>query len=383
LFHEHEYYIRGEIKRKDSINHALFLARYAFCDRKTVKVTLPYFEGFKNYWEINHYNAALDVARNTTDNELLEIIKKYPPKYGLSLGGFQGKYYTADEEGNIVLKSSWENVKKNVQIALERWGDKAYGLLQALINKGGRASYFDLIHEIEKVLGYEYVPSYLLPRLQPLKLVFKTGSNKYPDWTMPPEIIPVVREELEKFRRPLRPITKISFTNRLLRMQQEISAIVDEIVAKRRYINQAFEHKFGMRLFKENEKAICDIRKLCSNEEEFNNRIMALAILIDQIEVDELKKRVKGTYEIRSINLLETFLKENFPNYDKRIILNLRQIVTLRSKKYPVHPDDKKFIEAMNYFGIATFPPDWEELWECALRGYLETLQKLLEILKT
>jgi hypothetical protein len=109
---------------------------------------------------------------------------------------------------------------------------------------------------------------------------------------------------------------------------------------------------------------------------------MALALLIDQIEMDELKKRVKGAYVSGSINLLETFLKENFSNYNERIIQNLRQIVTLRSKKYPVHPDDKKFIEAVNYFGITTFPPDWEELWECALRGYLESLQKLLEIIK-
>jgi hypothetical protein len=346
------------------------------------KLKLPYFDKFNHYWEMDYYEAALEIARNTTDDELLEIIRRSPPKYGLTLGGFQGKYYTIDEEGNIALEGSWGNVRKNVQVALEKWGDKAYGLLQALINKGGKASYFDLIHEIEKVLGYEYAPSYLLPRLQPLKLVFKTGSNKYPDWTMPPEIIPVVKEELDKFRRPVKPVTKISFTNRLLRTQQEISDIVDEIVETRRYINQVFEHKFNTKLFKENEKAICDIRKLCSNEEEFNNRIMALALLIDQIEVDELKKKVKGTYGTGSINLLETFLKENFPNYDKRIIQNLRQIYTLRSKKYPVHPDDKKFIEAMKYFGITTFPPDWEELWERVLRGYLESLQKLLELIK-
>jgi hypothetical protein len=346
------------------------------------KLKLPSFDKFNNYWEMDYYEAALEIARNTTDDELLEIIRRSPPKYGLTLGGFQGKYYTIDEEGNIALEGSWGNVRKNVQVALEKWGDKAYGLLQALINKGGKASYFDLIHEIEKVLGYEYAPSYLLPRLQPLKLVFKTGSNKYPDWTMPPEIIPVVKEELDKFRRPVKPVTKISFTNRLLRTQQEISDIVDEIVETRRYINQVFEHKFNTKLFKENEKAICDIRKLCSNEEEFNNRIMALALLIDQIEVDELKKKVKGTYGTGSINLLEIFLKENFPNYDKRIIQNLRQIYTLRSKKYPVHPDDKKFIEAMKYFGITTFPPDWEELWERVLRGYLESLQKLLELIK-
>jgi hypothetical protein len=110
---------------------------------------------------------------------------------------------------------------------------------------------------------------------------------------------------------------------------------------------------------------------------------MALALLIDQIEVDDLKKRVKGTYETGSINLLETFLKENFSNYDKRIIQSFRQIITLRSKKYPVHPDDKKFIEALDYFGITAFPPDWEELWERALKGYLESLKKLLEIIKS
>jgi hypothetical protein len=156
-----------------------------------------------------------------------------------------------------------------------------------------------------------------------------------------------------------------------------------KLLKKDDILTKLFEHKFNTKLFKENEKAICDIRKLCSNEEEFNNRIMALALLIDQIEVDELKKRIRGTYEKGSINLLETFLKENFPNYNKRIIQNLRQIITLRSKKYPVHPDDKKFIGAMNYFGIATFPPDWEELWERALRGYLEALQKLLEIIKS
>jgi hypothetical protein len=364
---------------------ALLIVRYFWLDKLFEigkQLRLPYFDQFENYWEINHYQAALEVAKSITDDKLLELFRKHPPKYGLTLGGFQGKYYTADEKGNVTLESSCEKVRKNVQVALKKWSDRAYGLLQALINKGGRASYFDLIHEIEKVLGYEYVPSYLLPRLQSLKLVFKTGSNKYPDWTMPPEIIPVVKEELDKFRRPLRQIRKTSLTDKVLRIKQEIDTVVNEIVEKRRYINQVFEHKFNTKLFKENEKAICDIRKLCSNEDEFNNRIMALALLIDQIEVDELKKRVKGTYEAGSINLLEAFLKENFPKYNERIIQNLRQITTLRSKKYPIHSDDKKFIEAMNYFGIATFPPDWEELWERALRGYLESLQMLLEIIE-
>jgi hypothetical protein len=361
---------------------ALLLMRYFWWDRLFEigkQLRLPYFDKFLNYWEIEHGQAALEIAKNITDNELLDLIGKYPPKYGLELGGFQGNYYTADEKGNVAIKSSWEEVRKNVQAVLEKWGEKAYGLLQALVNKGGRASYFDLIHEIEKVLGYEFVPSYLLPRLQPFKLVFKTGSNKYPDWTMPPEIIVVVKDELSKFKRPptRKTIVRLTYT----KVQQMIDDKVGEIIEKRRYINQLFKSKFGINLFKDNEKVIWDIRRPCSNEEEFNNRILALALLIDQIEVEELKKKIRGIYEAGSINILEAFLKENFPNYNIKIIRNFREIITLRSKKYPVHRDDVKFINSMKYFGVTTFPPDWEVLWESVLEHYLESLNLLMKTL--
>lgn len=86
---------------------------------------IPYFNQFRDYWDMDHYQGALEISKAIMDNDLLN----------------------------------------------------------------------------EKVLGYEYVPSYLLPRFGPLKLVFKTGSNKYPDWTMPPEIIPAVREELVTYKK--------------------------------------------------------------------------------------------------------------------------------------------------------------------------------------
>jgi hypothetical protein len=223
------------------------------------------------------------------------------------------------------------------------------------------------------------VPSYLLPRLQPFKLVFKTGSNKYPDWTMPPEIIVVVKDELSKFKRPptRKTIVRLTYT----KVQQMIDDKVGEIIEKRRYINQLFKSKFGINLFKDNEKVIWDIRRPCSNEDEFNNRILALALLIDQIEVEELKKKIRGIYEAGSINILEAFLKENFPNYNIKIIKNFREIITLRSKKYPVHQDDVKFINSMKYFGVTTFPPDWEVLWEIVLEHYLESLNLLMKTL--
>lgn len=139
---------------------------------------------------------------------LAKILNEKLPKYGLTLGGFQGQYYSCDETGKLKFESSWNSVRANLQKALSRWGDKAYGILRGIINKGGRSEYFDLLEAIESVLGYELIPSYLLPRLRPLKLIFKTGSNKYPDWTMPPEIIPVAEAELVVYEKSRKPVPK-------------------------------------------------------------------------------------------------------------------------------------------------------------------------------
>jgi hypothetical protein len=192
---------------------ALLLMRFYFRDEvcKIGKaLRLPYFNQFENYWDMEHYQGALEISKAIADESLSKLIKENPPKYGLSLGGFQGKYYTATEKGEVRLTGSWEDVRKNVHKVLDKWGEKGYGVLQAIINKDGRASYFDIIDEIEKVLGYEYVPSYLLPRFSPLKLVFKTGSKRYPDWTMPTEIVPVVQEELTVYKESSRKPDRVS-----------------------------------------------------------------------------------------------------------------------------------------------------------------------------
>ena len=347
------------------------------------ELNLPFFDKVKNYWEMNQYQAATEIARNIEDDRLLEITKKHIPRYGLRLGGFHGKYYTATETGELRFEDSQNLIRANVKKVLAKWGDKAYGLLQALINKNGRASYFDLIDEIEKVLGYEYVPSYLLPRFGPLNLVFKTGSNKYPDWTMPSEIVPVVQEELRSFERPVRRRRPRGTPDiRLLRIERETSAIVDRIVETRRNINLLFERNFKTRFLKQNEMAVNDVHKPCSNEDDFNNRIMSLACLISEIETQSVSKLIKLKQpEPGSINILEAFLEEDFPNYDETIIKNLRVMMTLRSKKYPIHQDDPAFVDALNYFGRKEVPPDWQELWEAVLKRYLDSLQGLLSML--
>jgi len=346
------------------------------------ELNLEYFKKYTSPWETNQYQAATEIARNIDDDRLVQLCKKYVPRYGLSLGGFHGRYYTASVTGELKLESSWDLIHKNVRKALNKWGDQAYGTLQALINKNGKAAYFDLIDEIEKVLGYDFTPSYLLGRLGPLNLVFKTGSNKYPEWTMPSEIIPVVEEEIRSFKRPSHPPqAKRSFSESLLRQVREFDALVNGIVDARRNLNVVFEAKFGTVLFRQNEMATNDLRKPCSNEEEFNNRILSLAVLIEGIETSSVSKLVKGESEAGSVNLLEKFLDEHTPDYDKVAVKNLRMMITLRSKKYPIHRDDSAYLNALSYFGFTDVPPDWQNLWATVLSRYLETLQALINVL--
>ena len=276
-----------KLTEKISLLMRLFWQDEIFRMGKELK--LPYFDQFDNYWNMNQYQGAFQIAKAIDDEQLAALIKAHPRPSGISLGGFQGNYYTISESGRLSFTSSWDMVRKNVKTSLKKWGDKAYGILQALINKKGRAAYFDLIDEIERVLGYEFVPSYHLPRLSPMKLVFKTGSNKYPDWTMPSEIVPVVQDELSKFNRSLHPpIRRKTISDTLLKLEKQIGETVNEIVKTRCNLDIVFKKVFGTRLFRQNEMAILGIRGPCGNEEEFNNRILSLGILIDEIETKKI-----------------------------------------------------------------------------------------------
>lgn len=119
--------------------------------------------------------------------------------------------------------------------------------------------------------------------------------------------------------------------------------------------------------------------KVCRNEEEFTNNIAALALLIDQLNIEKIKKSTierEGT-----INILEEFLRENFKDFPPEIISNFREIMILRSKKFPIHTTDPKFVEAVIKI-VGKYPPEWTELWIKALDMYKESLKKLLECLQ-
>lgn len=356
------FWFKGEIKNeKKFTERALLLMR--FYERNKIykigkEMDLSYFSQFKDYEEMSYHRGALEISTAMTDENLLKLTKENPPNYGHFFGGFQGNYYTATENGNLQLASSWESVRKNIQLILERWDETAYGFLQAIINKGGSVIERDITAEIVKILGPGYPWQDLLPLLKQRKLVFK----RYGGWEMPQEIIPVVREELLLYKR--------------------LTTIFPDIIQTRRHINLVFKQKFKTALFKDAEVAMDDIQKSCMNEGDFNNRIQALSTLLDKMEKETLKKCINSDSN-RSVKVLEEFLNITFPNYDKNLISNFRNIIKLRSKKHPIHSDDPIFIRAVEYFGFHYPPDDWEKLWRSVLNKYLESLELLLTCLKT
>lgn len=124
-------------------------------------------------------------------------------------------------------------------------------------------------------------------------------------------------------------------------------------------------------------------RETCRNETVFNNRIQSHTCLIDEMDVKELKKFIKTKITATgSINLLKAFLDENILHYDQKIIKNLRLIFTLRSKKFPIHRDDPKFLDALNQLGESFPPKSWENVWNKSLNLYFESLELLGENLR-
>ena len=140
-----------------------------------------------------------------------------------------------------------------------------------------------------------------------------------------------------------------------------------------------WEKRFGFKLFHPNERAIFQIMKPCKGEEEFTHNIAALAILIDQLNVKDMKKRV--AVKEGSVNILEEFLKNEVGEFPPEVISNLRDIVVMRSKRFPIHVTDTKFVEVVIRL-TGKYPPVWADLWVKALRMYEESLEKLLNLLQ-
>lgn len=179
----------------------------------------------------------------------------------------------------------------------------------------------------------------------------------------------VTRQEIESIKEYLTPTFK-----KISEMQ---IGTVESIVKTRQAINDIWNKAFGFKLLLSDEGAILQLAKPCRKEEEFTHNIATLALLIDQINIEEIKKGI-DTEEPGSINLLEKFLGKYAKDFPSEIISNLRDIVTLRSKRFPIHQTDPKLVDTVLRL-VGRYPPVPADLWQKALTIYKESIDRLLE----
>lgn len=161
-------------------------------------------------------------------------------------------------------------------------------------------------------------------------------------------------------------------------------------VKYRDYLDVNFKDSFGFRLFNtlpDDCIAIVSSIKPCNDDEDFSLKIQALAGIFDRMNIDEMRKLIKDKTKQNlkgSINLLEQILKENVPNYPKSIIFNLRNLMSLRSKMYPVHATSAEILVILRNLGINNYPlDDWEKGWKKIFSLCSNSLVELVEAFQT
>lgn len=137
-----------------------------------------------------------------------EVLKFESPKY-LTIDRFVGKYYYFDKDSMLFkIENRQDIVRKEVREALKETGEAGYFFLKAIIElwKEGRwddayggATWVDILAKIRELGGRYPSPRHVVI-IKSYRIYYKTGSRRYPTHTIPEEMIPIIEEELERFK---------------------------------------------------------------------------------------------------------------------------------------------------------------------------------------
>ncbi len=163
--------------------------------------------------------------------------------------------------------------------------------------------------------------------------------------------------------------------------KKEEGFIVSKIIEKIDSINLLMKKNYNVKLFEIQEQKIWNsLFEPCQNKKDFVLHITALSSLIDWINKNELKNLFETQPQNGSVNHLERFLQEKYPNYDLNIIKRLRRIFTIR-KMFPVHIDTKESIKAIEELGEPYPDTNYKRLWSKILLDFYLSLRQFEEIL--
>jgi hypothetical protein len=142
------------------------------------------------------------------DQKFIEALNEVGPPGYMKIDRFVGKYYYFDDKGDSIFKleDKRDGVRDDVRGVLEDTKGRAYYFLKAIISlqeQGqwdrayGGATWSDILGKMREI-GGDYPAARDMPIFTSYRIYYKTGSRRYPTHTIPEEMIPLVKDELEK-----------------------------------------------------------------------------------------------------------------------------------------------------------------------------------------
>jgi hypothetical protein len=155
----------------------------------------------------------------------------------------------------------------------------------------------------------------------------------------------------------------------------------ERIIVARDNLNAILYEKYGAKVFLvHEERAILHLFKDCRDEVDFGYRVGALGMLLGTLN-EALLRRVSGSAETGSINLLRDFLGRVAPNTSVSAQIQvLRDLVSIRNM-FPIHRDNAgNAMAACGRLGIGYPITDFRRAWTALLAKYAGVLTDILEV---
>jgi len=191
---------------------------------------IPYFEGLSNEWEIkDEEETAFVIAEELDDDKLQHVFKKYKPRDWVT---FRGRFY-ALEDGIFSKEATSKIIENGIHRARARYGSQVVSILKALVKSHGPANFEELKTQVKATELRD-----VLDDLERLKVIVSSyESDKYQEWKILEETVPIIEFELGIRKKP-RKIAEIATSQTTRVALKEESRVVDYILEEKKKVEE-------------------------------------------------------------------------------------------------------------------------------------------------
>lgn len=165
--------------------------------------------------------------------------------------------------------------------------------------------------------------------------------------------------------------------------------LINDIIEAMHHLNVILNHKIGCDIFYSNAMTYKDLTLSVSkleedeqNQHEFIIALLCIGAIIDDVKYDEINKRVKGTPEKGSINLICQLLTCNHLPINEKSITVLRNLRRIRSRMPPTHMGEADTIDSLHTLGIDYPIKDFRKAIGIGLKEFLGAIREMTKAIQ-